>query len=440
LSRFGFAETDDTLSTRVIRGYESLHCDFHAGCEVASYYACSNPAATKAPAKDKILRAFCGLLLLGLGLLLPAGAETFRNPRHIAIPTNPAQIATDDFNGDGRPDFYYTDAGGLNVIRANADGSYGAPVTTALGTGTAGCRAADFNGDGFADAVCFTSSYLGNPAAAVFIGNGDGTFHTSSTVTIAGYTGALLTSLAFSDINSDGHLDIIFQDNANGVVFTWFGDGTGQFQTLVSYRLPFSDPSWQKVSVADVNGDGHPDLVFVDDPLVLYGLGDGTFNRSNSLGPWTGCHLGDFDKDGHLDLFCSRMAVAGAGYVLGNLLEIHHGNPDGTFTKTPVYSKGYSNADFIKPFAARDLNGDGYLDILGVSNDGLVIFFGKPGMQFSAPVHYSFYNVGGFDQDQGDPSLVADYDLDGNADLAMPGVNGIYITYGRADGTFDALL
>jgi FG-GAP-like repeat len=121
-----------------------------------------------------------------------------------------------------------------------------------------------------------------------------------------------------------------------------------------------------------------------------------------------------------------------------NYLEIHHGNPDGTFTKTPVFSKGYSNADFIQPFAARDLNGDSYLDILALSADGLVIFFGRPGMNFSAPVHYAFYNVGGFDEDQGDPSLIADYDLDGNMDLAMPGVNGIYITYGRADGTLDA--
>jgi hypothetical protein len=78
-------------------------------------------------------------------------------------------------------------------------------------------------------------------------------------------------------------------------------------------------------------------------------------------------------------------------------------------------------ADFIQPFAARDLNGDGYLDILGLSSDGLVIFFGRPGIHFAAPVHYAFYNVGGFDKDQGDPSLIADYDLDGNVDLAMPG-------------------
>ena len=44
-------------------------------------------------------------------------------------------------------------------------------------------------------------------------------------------------------------------------------------------------------------------------------------------------------------------------------------------------------------------------------------------MQFSAPVHYAFYNPESFDEDQGDPSLIADYNLDGNLDLAMDAVD-----------------
>ena len=59
-------------------------------------------------------------------------------------------------------------------------------------------------------------------------------------------------------------------------------------------------------------------------------------------------------------------------------------------------------------------------------------------MHFSAPAHYAFYSPEGDDEDQGDPSPIADYNLDGNLDSAMPGVNGIYITYGKPDGTFDA--
>ncbi len=386
-----------------------------------------------------------GLLLLCLGLTLSSHAETFRNPRHIPIPSNPLQVGTADFNGDGRPDFYYTDASGLNVILANADGSYAAPRNTPLGSATTtgtptgpaagSCHAADFNGDGFADAVCFPPEWA-TPSPVILIGNGDGTLRPDSTLSISNNLvpqGAQLVFIAFADMNSDGHLDIVFACST-GTLFTAFGNGAGQFGDLVTFQSAGGE-SWLKgATVADINGDGHPDIVLIDEPLVMLGAGDGTFTGAYTAGPWTGCHLADFDKDGHLDLFCTLM-----NYKNGeNYLEIHHGNGDGTFTKTPVFSKGYANADFTLPFAARDLDGDGYLDILALSSDGLVIFFGRPGVHFTAPVHYAFYNPEGFDEDQGDPSLIADYNLDGNVDLAMPGVNGIYITYGRANGTFDA--
>jgi hypothetical protein len=379
------------------------------------------------------LRDFWGFLLLSLGLISPCGSETFRNPRHIAIPSNPQQVGTADFNGDGRPDFYYVDASGLNVILANSDGSYATPRTTAIGAATpqagalgpsaGSCRAADFNGDGFADAVCFPPIWATTPSPVIFIGNGDGTLRPDSTLSVPSnfvFQGSEFVFIAFADINSDGHVDIVFY--SPGTILTAFGNGLGQFEKVVPSQLTFADVSWVKgATVADINGDGHPDIVFTDDPMVMLGVGDGTFTEaSNNLLVGTDCHLADFDKDGHLDLFCARLGVSGQGTFSENLLEIHHGNPDGTFTIAPVYSKSHSNADFISPFAARDLNGDGYPDILALSADGLVIFFGKPGMQFSAPVHYAFYNPESFDEDQGDPSLIADYNLDGNLDLAMP--------------------
>jgi hypothetical protein len=392
------------------------------------------------------LRNFWGFLLLSLGLISPCSSETFRNPRHIAIPSNPLQVGTSDFNGDGRPDFYYADASGLNVILANSDGSYAAPRTTPLGSATpsatglapgiGSCQAADFNGDGFADVVCFPPVWATTPSPIIFIGNGDGTFRPDSTLVVPNNLipqGSELVFIAFADMNSDGHLDIVFS-NSEGTLFTAFGNGSGQFENLVSFPAPGGE-SWLKgATVADINGDGHPDIVLIDEPLVMLGVGDGTFTGAYTAGPWTGCHLADFDKDGHLDLFCTLFNYKNNEAYL----EIHHGNGDGTFTKEPVFSKGYTNADFNEAFAARDLNGDGYLDILALSADGLVIFFGRPGVHFSAPVHYAFYNMGGFDEDQGDPSLIADYNLDGNLDLAMPGANGIYITYGKPDGTFDA--
>src|ERR1700728_3450577 len=112
---------------------------------VTFLYAARDPMATKLRAKDKILRNLWGLVLLTAGLVFHCNAETFRNPRHIPIPSNPLQVGTADFNGDGRPDFYYVDTSGLNVILANSDGSYATPQTTAIGPSAVSCRVADFN-------------------------------------------------------------------------------------------------------------------------------------------------------------------------------------------------------------------------------------------------------------------------------------------------------
>jgi hypothetical protein len=177
----------------------------------------------------------------------------------------------------------------LNVILAKADGGYAAAQTNPLGATNICCRAADFNGDGFADAVCFTPLYSATKSmAAVFSGNGDASLSLTSTVSIPG--GSLpgtnvLSLVAFADINSDGHLDIVFQDTASGTLFTWIGDGTGQFHALVPCQLPFVDESWRSATVTDINADGQPDIVFADDPLVMFGVGDGTFTGAYSAGP-----------------------------------------------------------------------------------------------------------------------------------------------------------
>jgi hypothetical protein len=231
-SHFGFLHIN-TAWSGLYEGQslsESPGSDFSAESGCRFLYAARVPTATKRRAKDKILRNFWGFLLLSLGLISPCGSETFRNPRHIAIPSNPLQVGTADFNGDGRPDFYYVDASGLNVILANSDGSYATSQTTAIGPSAVSCRAADFNGDGFADAVCFTSdtNTETKPSAAIFIGNGDGTLRPDSTLSVPSnvvFPGSEFFFIAFADINSDGHVDIVFY--TTGTLFTAFGNGSG---------------------------------------------------------------------------------------------------------------------------------------------------------------------------------------------------------------------
>ena len=92
-------------STKGSRFLSPRGSDFSAESGCRFLYAARATTAIRRRAKDKILRNFWGFLLLSLGLISPCSSETFRNPRHIPIPSNPLQVGTADFNGDGRPDF-----------------------------------------------------------------------------------------------------------------------------------------------------------------------------------------------------------------------------------------------------------------------------------------------------------------------------------------------
>lgn len=86
------------------------------------------------------------------------------------------------------------------------------------------------------------------------------------------------------------------------------------------------------------------------------------------------------------------------------------------------------------PYACLDLNGDGIPDILAYGNDGLTVILGLPNLQFAKPTHYPV------PQATGTYSLVQyvllDMNGDGHPDFVAAGPGGVYIAYGRADGSF----
>jgi len=372
-------------------------------------------------------------------------AQTFRNPYRIPTTQDPTNVFTVDVNGDGILDLLYQTEGNtttpstMKVLFGQSSGGYVAGPTLVLPLYVGGCRPVDANHDGKLDLVCLYWVDTNDMSIATFLGNGDGTFQApiySGPMQSSGFFGFLGWIFTPADVNGDGFPDLLVSDAYDQWIFVLLGDGTGRFtvkSVLGGYPTAeisgFPSDAAMSITVADINGDGKPDLLFSSGPTILLGNGDGTFKApATYVGNYFSCVYHDMDGDGHLDAVCANV-------VNGNQLAILHGNPDGSFNTTPIFTKTYITSDLPNPVAILDLNGDGIPDIVADSSDGMEVLLGGPGLTFANPVHYSV----GYPASNGEQSSqFADMNQDGHMDVVAAGPNGIYISYGKGDGTFNA--
>ena len=155
---------------------------------------------------------------------------------------------------------------------------------------------ADATGDGIPDVIVVTRQY-GTVGISVLIGNGDGTFQAPVSTALDSTTPFFLTG----DFNGDGKADVIVGDYSGGFVFLSVGDGTFQAP------IPFDDGvGATSLAAAHLDSGSTLDLVAggYNGVAVLRGNGDGTFQAAvvYSGSGATGVTTGDFDGDGKLDI------------------------------------------------------------------------------------------------------------------------------------------
>lgn len=306
----------------------------------------------------------------------------------------PTDLAIGTFDADADPDLAVVNAGTatndatdrISILLGGIGGSFAAPATFSVGHQTNAIESADFNADGDPDLV---TGHDGNNVLFIHLGGADATFSSAEGPTV----GTRPNSIVIGQFNGDADPDIATANAVSNNVSVVLGETGGTFGAATNYPLPgVLNPGQGPLGlgVADLNGDGDPDLVTAnrDVGALLQGGSGGTFAAAGTLSYGDTDHsqlaVGDFDNDGDPDLAVPLVSTAEAEGVA-----ILRGGTGMTFG-APERFRAPGGPVWATP---GDFNADGDLDlaIVGGLSDTVSVLLNRahapaaPTPQASAP-------------------------------------------------------
>jgi hypothetical protein len=209
--------------------------------------------------------------------------------------------------------------------------------------------------------------------------------------------------LAVGDLNGDKKPDVCATRSGDGSIALFLNTGSGIDMPTM---LPTGTTTASSASVADLDGDGKIDLVFLGATgiVVMLGKGDGTFAAPVTLTASAGSMtVADLNGDNKADL----ITTSGLNGYLG----IFPNSGSGAFSASLSVPGALGRNVFV---TSGDVNGDGKIDLL-VSGAAVGVIANNGSLMFGPTLNYS---------SNGPRQIgLADFDGDGSLDMAV--VSGI---------------
>jgi len=367
------------------------------------------------------------------------------------------RIAWGDLNNDSYEDILLN---GHILFRNNKDGTFTNITNAARITYHSGANGGiwgDIDNDGFIDFYTFATGK--NNIDRLWKNNGDESF---TDITMTAFTEPdhyPTEAAAWGDYNNDDFIDLYLANYekplnetiARGMgnpdrLFRNNGDGTFEEVSIKTGLTLRENMCAKGVNWGDYDNDGDQDIYVSNyrlDPNLLWNNnGDGTFSNKaeekgaegneteGSYGHTIGSEWGDYDSDGDLDLFVSNLAHPRyIGYSDKSMLLENQGPPYYNF----INRFGDSGIKFEETSADPsliDYDNDGFLDIYFTST-----YKNKKSFLYKGNGNGTFTDVtwlAGVRVDNGWGNAFADYDNDGDLDLAVGGGEGLRLF--RNDG------
>lgn len=322
-----------------------------------------------------------GVAGCGVAAQQPATPTLLRDVTATHVPSAPTlhalDIALADVDGDGDLDAVLAVEGEANRLYINdgrgrftwKQGAFGS-----VKRDTEHVRTADFNRDGHADFVFVTED---DRVHQLYLGRGDGSFiDASDRIMVRGEA----NGLAVGDVNGDGLADIVIGtsgtkgDDGDGQNFLLLNDPArpGHFIDATKTHLPEWRDDTQGLALADVDGDGDPDLVIgneVPKNRLLLNDGSGTFAEgSDRLQLVTDlhtreAHVFDANGDGRADILFFNLTSNAGEYEMDPQNRLLIQDAEGRFvdeTDTRLPTNDFSSWGGT----VMDVDGDGHSDLI----------------------------------------------------------------------------